>query len=90
MSKKNVKVIEITSRLNNGNLRTVHAIAPLEATFDDVCRMKNIPMLSIISKKVTGPMKTIEAIDYTASKAHELFTAPDNILIRSTFSIDVA
>ena len=52
--KKNVKVFEIKAHAASGNDRTIHAVVSLDVTLADVCKMRNIPMLSIISTNVTA------------------------------------
>ena len=85
--KKNVKVFEIKAIAANGNDRTVQAIAPLNMTLTEVCKLKNIPMLSIVSTKVTAPMTIDEAIDYTFQGFTSIFFAPNTRLVKSTFSV---
>ena len=62
--KKNVKVFVIKAHAANGNDRTVQAITPLNVTLADICKRKNIPMLSIVSTTVTAPMTEEEATCY--------------------------
>ena len=88
--KKNVKVFEIKAIAANGNDRTVQAIAPLNMTLTEVCKMKNIPMLSIVSTKVTAPMTMDEAINYTFQGFTSIVFAPSTRLVKSTLSVIAA
>ena len=44
MNRKTTKIIEIKARATSGNLRTVQAIAPLDFTLEDCCKLNNIPI----------------------------------------------
>ena len=46
---KNVKVIIMKAKAPNGNNRTYRSMVSLDCTVADVCEMRNIPMLSILS-----------------------------------------
>ncbi len=90
MSKKNEKVFVIKACLNNGHARTVNVIAPIKTTLADVCRMKNIPMLSIISVKVSEPMSANEADTCFLNEMLAVFTAPNTDLISCSLSLEAA
>ena len=85
---KEVKILEIVSRLNNGHTRTVHAITSLDGTLTELCRLKNIPMLSITTAKESAPMKVQDAIDYVLNCQTALVLDPNIMWIKTTFSIE--
>ena len=85
---KEVKVLEIVSRLNNGHTRTIHAIASLDGTMNELCCLKSIPMLSVTTVKESAPMKVQDAIDYVLNCQAALALDPNNIWIKTTFSIE--
>lgn len=88
--KKNVKVFEIKAITANGNDRTVHAVVTLDVTLADVCKMNNIPMLSIISTNVTAPMTVAEATCYTFQRHAALVLVPNVALVKCTVSMSAA
>ena len=90
MYNENVKVFGIKARLNNGNLRTVQAIVPMNTSLDDVCTLKEIPILSIISVKVSEPQQINEAICYASNEMMSTVMKPDTLLIKSSFTVEVA
>lgn len=79
MDKNMVKVIEIKSRLNNGNVRTIYAIAALNVTINECCRKNNVPCMSIISASETKPMKYDDAATYATMKLAELYATPNTM-----------
>ena len=83
-----VKVLEIVSRLNNGHTRTVHAIASLDDTMADLCRLKSIPMLSVTTAKESAPMRVQDAINYVLNCQTALVLNPNIIWIKTTISIE--
>ena len=85
---KEVKILEIVSRLNNGHTRTVHAITSLDGTLTELCRLKSIPMLSITTAKESAPMKVQDAIDYVLNCQTALVLDPNIMWIKTTFSIE--
>ncbi len=85
---KEVKVLEIVSRLNNGHTRTVHAITSLDGTMTELCHLKSIPMLSITMAKESAPMKVQDAIDYVLNCQTALVLDPNIMWIKTTFSIE--
>ena len=88
--KKNVKVFEIKAIAANGNDRTVYAVVTLDVTLADVCKMNNIPMLSIISTNVTAPMTITEATRYTFQRHAALVLNPNVIPAKCTVSVCAA
>ena len=88
--KKNVKVFEIKAIATNGNDRTVHAVVSLDVTLADVCKMKNIPILSIISTNVTAPLTVAEATRYTFQRHAALVLDPNVIPVKCTVSMCAA
>ena len=88
--KKNVKVIEIRAIAANGNDRTVYAVVTLDVTLADVCKMNNIPMLSIISTNVTAPMTVAEATRYTFQRHAAVVLDPNVALVKCTVSVCAA
>ena len=85
---KEVKILEIVSRLNNGHTRTVHAITSLDGTLTKLCRLKNIPMLSITTAKESAPMKVQDAIEYVLNCQTAVVLNPNVIWIKTTVSIE--
>ena len=85
--KKNVKVFEIKAIAANGNDRTVHAVVSLDVTLADVCKMKNIPMLSIISTNVTAPMTVAEATRYTFQRHAALVMNPNVAIVKDVVDV---
>lgn len=63
-SKESMKVIIMKAKAPNGNNRTYRTIAPLDATIADVCTMRNIPLMSILSATVTAPLTEADAFAY--------------------------
>ena len=88
--KKDVKIFIVKAHAASGNDRTVYVIAPLDATFTDIFRIKNIPMLSIISTTVTAPMTLNEAAYYTIRDFAVLALNPNTTLFKSRFSVIAA
>lgn len=62
--KKNTKVIIMTAKASNGNDLTYRTLCPLHFTVADACKMRNIPLLSILSATVTAPMTEVDALAY--------------------------
>lgn len=62
--KKTTKVIIMKAKAPNGNDLTYRTLASLDMTIADACKMRNIPMLSIISATVTAPMTEDDALAY--------------------------
>ena len=85
--KKDVKVITINAKMNNGHNRTVQAIAPLDMTATDIIKMKNIPALSIVSTKETAPMTVQEAARCLIRDHLANIFAPNVKPVKSTFSV---
>ena len=85
-----MKVIEIRAITANGNDRTVHAVVTLDVTLADVCKMNNIPMLSIISTNVTASMTVVEATRYTFQRHATLVLAPNVALVKCVVSMSAA
>ena len=85
---KNVKVFEIVSRLQNGHDRTVNAVVPLDAELSDICKGKQIPMLSITSVKVIAPMELKAAVNYVFYKQVALVLNPNTVWFKTTMSIE--
>ena len=83
-----VKVLEIVARLNNGHTRTVHAIASLDGTMADLCRLKSIPMLSITTAKESAPMRVQDAIEYVLNCQTALALDPNNLWIKTAVSFE--
>ncbi len=88
--KKNVKVFVIKAKAANGNDRTVQAIAPVTMTLAEVIKLKNIPMLSIRSTKVTAPMTMDEAATYAINDFAATVFAPNTRLVKSAVSMIAA
>ena len=88
--KKNMKVFEIKAIAANGNDRTVHAVVTLDVTLADVCKMNNIPMLSIISTNVTAPMIVSEATRYSFQRHAALVLNPNVIPVKCAVSVSTA
>ncbi|MBR1586266.1 MAG: hypothetical protein IJ662_12040 [Clostridia bacterium] len=82
--KKNAKVFIIKAKAANGNDRTVHAVTSLDVTLNDVIKAKNIPVMSIISTKVTAPMTLQEATAFTAKDYAALVCAPNTRVVKTT------
>lgn len=90
MSKKNMKVFEIKARAASGNLRTVHAMAPLDYTLNDCCKASNIPMLSIIAVKVSAPMCAEDAFDYVVKHQIAVVTDPSVTFAKTSIKMMAA
>ena len=88
--KKYVKVFEIKAIAANGNDRTVHAVVTLDVILADVCKMNNIPMLSIISTNVTAPMTVAEATRYTFQRHAAVVLDPNVALVKCAVSMSAA
>ena len=87
---KNVKVIIMKAKAPNGNNRTYRTMASLDCTVADVCEMRNIPMLSILSATVTAPMTEADALAYMKKDALTEISAPNTLLVKSRFAVITA
>ena len=90
MNRKTTKIIEIKARATSGNLRTVQAIAPLDFTLEDCCKLNNIPMLSIISVKESKPLMFEEATDYVIANQIAIAMDPSTTIVKSSIKMMVA
>ena len=88
--KKDTKVYEIKAIAANGNDRTVHAAVSLDATLADVCKLRNIPMLSIISTSVTAPMTFIDACRYAMHRTAAVIFNPNVVYAKTHIDVCVA
>ncbi|MBR4005236.1 MAG: hypothetical protein IKI90_05255 [Treponema sp.] len=84
--KKNVKVIIMKAKAPNGNNRTYRTMGSLEMTIADACKMRNIPMLSILSATVSAPMTEADAAAYMMNDYAAQVLAPNAMLVKATFS----
>ncbi len=90
MKKQNMRVFEVKTFAANGNDRTVLAIAPLDFTLSDVCEIKDISMLSVVSCKVSAPMTERNAMAYVARCYAATVLDPHSTLVRSSISVYAA
>ena len=81
--KKNMKVIIVKTKAANGNDRTIHGIVSLKDTVADLCKFRNVPILSVLSYTVTEPMTAREAQAYVLNDFFDLITAPNTTLVKT-------
>ena len=83
--KKNMKVIIIKTKAANGNNRTIHGVVSLNDTVADLCKIRNIPPLAVISYTITKPMTAREANAYAINDFIHLITDPNTVLVKTTW-----
>jgi len=88
--KKNVKVIIMKAKAPNGNDRVYRTMAPLDFTVADACKMRNIPMLTILSVTESAPMTEAEAIAYMMDDTAAQVFAPNTILVKGSIGFIAA
>ena len=81
-SKESMKVIIMKAKAPNGNNRTYRTIAPLGFTVADACKMRNIPLMSILSATVTAPMTEDDALAYTQKDMITEFLDPTRKMVK--------
>ena len=84
--KKNVKVIIMKAKAPNGNDRVYRTMGSLEMTVADACKMRNIPMLSILSATISEPMTEADAATYMMNDFAAQVLAPNTMLVKGTFA----
>ena len=80
--KKDTKVIIMKAKAPNGNDRTYRTTTPLGFTVADVCKMRNIPLLSILSATVTAPMTEADALAYMQKDMLAEFLDPTRKMVK--------
>ncbi len=90
MKKQNMRVFEVKTFAANGNDRTVLAITPLDFTLSDVCEIKDISMLSVVSCKVSAPMTERNAMEYAVRCYAATVLDPYIAIVRNSISVYAA
>jgi len=85
--KKNRKVFEIKAHAANGNLRTVYAVMSLNDTLADACKKDDIPMMSVMSVRVSAPMTEVDALCCSIMKTLVLCCDPRITYAKTTVRI---
>ena len=88
--KKTTKVIIMTAKAANGNDLTYRTLCPLNFTVADACKMRNIPMLSILSATVTAPMTEDDALAYMQNDVLAQMLDPNIRMVRGTIGMKIA
>ena len=88
--KKNMKVIIMTAKAPNGNDRTYRTLCPLDFTVADACKMRNIPMLTILTVKVTAPMTEADAAAYVMNDVLAQMLDPNIMIVKCPFGMIAA
>ena len=88
--KKNVKVFIMKAKAPNGNNLTYRTTAPLSFTVADACKMRNIPLMSILSATVTAPMTEDDALAYMQKDMIAEFLDPSRNMVRISMGVIAA
>ena len=80
--KKNTKVIIMKAKAPNGNNLTYRTLCPLHFTVADACKMRNIPLLTILSATVTAPMTEADALAFAQKDAVAECFDPSRMLVK--------
>ena len=88
--KKNVKVIIMKAKAPNGNDCVYRTMAPLDFTVADVCKMRNISMLTILSAIVSAPMTEAEAFAYMMDDTAAQIFAQNTRLVKGNIGFIAA
>ena len=88
--KKTTKVIIMKAKAANGNDLTYRTLGPLDFTVADACKMRNIPMLSILSATVTAPMTEADALAYMQNDVLAQMLDPNIRMVRGTVGMKIA
>ena len=81
-SKKNTKVIIMKAKAPNGNNLTYRTLCPLHFTIADACKMRNIPLLTILSATVTAPMTEADALAFAQGDTLAECFDPSRMLVK--------
>ena len=79
---KNTKVIIMKAKAPNGNNLTYRTLCPLHFTVADACKMRNIPLLTILSATVTAPMTEADALAFAQGDTLAECFDPSRMLVK--------
>ena len=89
-SKENMKVIIVKAKALNGNNCTYRTIAPLDFTIADVCKMRSISLMSIISATVTAPMTEADAFAHLQQDVITEYLDPSHKMVKVSMGVFAA
>lgn len=85
--KKDSKVIIMKAKAPNGNDRSYRTLCPLHFSVADACKMRNIPLLSILSVTITAPMTKADALAYMEMDMLDELLNPNKMLVSASMNM---